>query len=212
VILALLAAIAISVPVFGVDPSPSGSRGNGTPSGGPTASAPSAASQAPASASAPAPTPTRAPQASQEPKPDKSAKPERGPKDPNTPDAPVTLRGTVAAIQGGRWPEYTLAAGGKTYRLSAGPRWWWAANNPLAKFVGKAVTIGGEQESGSDEVDVLTINGTAIREPGRPPWAGGWKRVGAKHPGWAQWKVDKAAAKAAKDAAKAAAGTPTPTP
>ena len=75
--------------------------------------------------------------------------------------------------------------------LSAGPKWWWGDASPLAGAVGKTVTIDGEQAEGSDEVDVLAIDGTAIRAAGKPPWAGGWKVVGERHPGWAQWKVDK---------------------
>jgi hypothetical protein len=35
----------------------------------------------------------------------------------------------------------------------------------------------------------------ALREPGKPPWAGGWKVVGEKHPGWSQEKADRFKAK-----------------
>jgi hypothetical protein len=91
--------------------------------------------------------------------------------------------------------DFTLVVGITVYPLSVGPPWWWGDANPLAASVGKVVTIAGEQEEGSDEVDVLAIDGKTIREPGRPPWAGGWKAVGPKHPGWAQWKVDKQAGK-----------------
>ena len=58
------------------------------------------------------------------------------------------------------------------------------------------MTITGERAEGSNDVDVFTAGGKTLREPGKPPWAGGWKTVGEKHPGWAQWKVDKAAEKA----------------
>jgi hypothetical protein len=187
-LLALVAAVAISVPVLGVDPSPSADQSSppsaepsSSPRAAPTPSAPAApASTAPRASEPPAPKPSK------EPKPEKAAKPDKGA------EVAVNLRGTVSVKTDGRWPEYWLTTGGKTYRLSAGPPWWWGANNPLAKAVGKTVTIGGGQAQGSGEVDVLTIDGTAIREAGRPPWAGGWKRVGPKHPGWAQWKVDKA--------------------
>jgi hypothetical protein len=81
------------------------------------------------------------------------------------------------------------------YQLEAGPTWWWGDANPLAAVVGKHVTITGEQAKGSTDVDVLAIDGTAIRAAGKPPWAGGWKVVGPKHPGWAQWKADKLADK-----------------
>jgi hypothetical protein len=57
------------------------------------------------------------------------------------------------------------------------------------------VTIVGEQRAGSDEVDVVSVDGKALREPGRPPWAGGWKQVGKIHPGWSQEKADRWAAK-----------------
>jgi hypothetical protein len=196
-LLALLVAAAISVPVFGADPSPSASPAGESPSAeASTSTAPSAAaSEAPAASQAPAATATPAatPKPTKEPKPDKAVKPERGPK---TPKVAITLRGTVVATQDGRWPTYTLASGGTTYELSAGPPWWWGASNPLAKSIGKTVTIGGERVTGSGKVDVLTVDGVAVREAGRPPWAGGWKRVGEKHPGWAQWKADKMADKA----------------
>ncbi len=48
---------------------------------------------------------------------------------------------------------------------------------------------------GGTEVDVQTVDGTAIRAPGKPPWAGGWKVQGEKHPGWSQAKADKFKAK-----------------
>jgi hypothetical protein len=176
-LLALAIGAAISVPVLGADPSPSSS---------PVAASPSAKPSSPA--------PAATPKATKEPKPDKAVKPERGPK---TPEVAITLRGTVAVKTDGRWPAYTLTSGGTTYELSAGPPWWWGASNPLAKSVGKTVTIAGEHATGSSEVDVLTIDGVAVRAAGRPPWAGGWKVVGEKHPGWAQWKADKMADKAA---------------
>ncbi len=37
------------------------------------------------------------------------------------------------------------------------------------------------------EFEVLTVNGKTIREPGKPPWAGGPKVVGPSHPGYAGW-------------------------
>jgi hypothetical protein len=53
------------------------------------------------------------------------------------------------------------------------------------------VTINGTAQEGGSEVDVLTIDGQAIREPGKPPWAGGWKRVGKVHPGWSAEKAER---------------------
>ena len=37
------------------------------------------------------------------------------------------------------------------------------------------------------EFEVLAVNGKTIREPGKPPWAGGPKVVGPSHPGYAGW-------------------------
>ena len=109
------------------------------------------------------------------------------------PEHPVKLTGIVGQPAGE--DEFTLVVGITVYRLSVGPPWWWGDASPLGAVKGKVVTIDGEQAEGSDEVDVLAIDGKVIREPGRPPWAGGWKVVGSKHPGWAQWKVDKQAGK-----------------
>ena len=113
-----------------------------------------------------------------------------------TPEVAITLSGTVATATDAKGrPTFSLSSGGKTYELDAGPPWFWGANNPLAKFAGKSVTITGETHVGSTEVDVQTVDGTAIRAPGKPPWAGGWKVVGEKHPGWSQAKADKFKAK-----------------
>ena len=204
---ALVAVALLAMPALGVDPS-------GSPSAGATGSAPAstapsaAASEEPSTAASAEPSaaggaPAPAPAASAEPtEPDEDdqgdshGKPEKANKhDAGTPEHPVTLNGIVgrSSDEAG---EFTLVVGLKVYRLSAGPRWWWGDSSPLAAVVGKVVTIDGEQEEGSDEVDVLAIDGKQIREPGRPPWAGGWKVVGPRHPGWAQWKVDKAAGKA----------------
>jgi hypothetical protein len=104
----------------------------------------------------------------------------------------VTLSGTVASSTDaeGR-ATYTLSSGGTTYELDAGPSWFFGDNHPLSAFVGKSVTIVGEQREGSTEVDVRSVDGTVLREPGKPPWAGGWKRVGEGHPGWSQEKADR---------------------
>jgi len=203
-IVSLLAVVLIAVPVLGVDPSGSPSA-SADASDAPASSAPSGeASVEPSVAPSAEPStavPSAEPSSSAEPaerteeenggsgKPDKAPKPDKGPK---TPEHPVTLTGIVGQPEG-EDGEYTLVVGVKVYQLSAGPKWWWGDKNPLAASVGKVVTIDGEQAEGSDEVDVLAINGTAVRAPGKPPWAGGWKVVGEKHPGWAQWKVDKQA-------------------
>jgi hypothetical protein len=110
----------------------------------------------------------------------------------------VTLTGTVGTQTNAQGEtEYTLNTPDGTLLLDAGPAWFFGDAYPLAPFVGRQVTIGGEQRAGSTQVDVLTVDGTALREPGKPPWAGGWKRVGEKHPGWTQEKADRHAAKQA---------------
>ena len=114
-----------------------------------------------------------------------------------TPKAPITLTGTIqsAAGENGK-TEYTLTDGGKTYNLSAGPKWFFdEGKHPLDQYVGDSVTLEGEVAEGSTDVDVISINGTALREGGKPPWAGGWKVVGEKHPGWSQDKADRMKAK-----------------
>jgi len=108
----------------------------------------------------------------------------------------VTLRGSVSTTtdEDGR-AIYHLTSAGLVYELEAGPPWYWGDAHPLKPYVGKTVTITGEKTLGTNEVDVLTVDGTAIREPGRPPWAGGWRRVGSAHPGWSQEKADRFQAK-----------------
>ncbi len=112
------------------------------------------------------------------------------------PEEPVTLEGTVeVATDADGTQTYTLTAGGTTYQLDAGPAWFHNDAHPLAPFVGQSVTIDGEQAERSIEVDVLAVNGTELRPAGKPPWAGGWMRVGERHPGWSQEKADRFAAK-----------------
>ena len=114
-----------------------------------------------------------------------------------TPKTPITLNGTIekAAGEDGK-SDYTITAGGKTYSLEAGPKWFFDEGAyPLDKYVGKNVKVDGEIAEGSTEVEVDSIDGTALRGPGKPPWAGGWKVVGEKHPGWSQEKADRMKAK-----------------
>jgi hypothetical protein len=131
----------------------------------------------------------------------------KGPKASHEPEVSVTLKGTVAATTAGDGSvEYTFTSGGRTLRLEAGPKWFWGDKNPLKPFVGKSVTIVGEQSG--DELEAQTVDGTALRAPGKPPWAGGWQAVGKSHPGWSQDKADRfaarQAAKAAREKARAA--------
>ena len=111
--------------------------------------------------------------------------------------APITISGTIEVATGDNGKKtYTLTDGGRTYTLGAGPKWFFDEGAyPLDKYVGQSVTIEGEIAADSDEVDVISVNGTALREPGKPPWAGGWKVVGERHPGWSQDKADRFEAK-----------------
>lgn len=111
--------------------------------------------------------------------------------------SPITISGTIATSTNDTGTKtYTLSDGGRTYELSAGPEWFFDEGAyPLDKFVGQSVTVVGEIAAGSDEVDVISVNGTALREPGKPPWAGGWRAVGERHPGWSQEKADRMKAK-----------------
>lgn len=113
------------------------------------------------------------------------SKPEKGP------ETAVTVTGTVVKGQDedGR-PAFTITAAGKTWALSAGPAWFWGDRNPLAAYAGKSVTVVGTTREGSDELDVETVDGTAIRDAGKPPWAGGPWVVGEGHPGWKEWMAD----------------------
>ena len=116
----------------------------------------------------------------------------KGPKASKEPKVEVTLSGTVeAATDADGKTTYTLASGGTTYTLGAGPSWFHGDSHPLAAVVGDSVTIVGEHAEGSTDVDVLSINGTELRAAGKPAWAGGWRRIGAKHPGWSQAKLDR---------------------
>jgi hypothetical protein len=99
---------------------------------------------------------------------------------------PITLTGVVGVQADGKHPHYTLTVGSLVYQLETGPWWFWGDAHPLAPFVGKAATIRGEAE-GTNAIEVFSANGTTIREPGKPPWAGGPKVVGEKHPGWKPW-------------------------
>jgi hypothetical protein len=200
--------IAVALPVLAADPSGSPDASAGaSASTEPSSSTEPTASTEPSVAASAAPAATPKSLASAAPgaaEPDESEKPDKGNNGNNgkgdkadkTPEVAITLRGTVASTTGDKgFPTFTLSSGGKTYELEAGPPWFWGANNPLAKFVGKTVTITGETHTGATDVDVETVDGTAIRAPGKPPWAGGWKVVGERHPGWSQAKADKFKAK-----------------
>ncbi len=142
--------------------------------------------------------------------------PERSEKSeaPETPAVVSTVRGVVAATKNADGQtEYTLTVAGKTLKLDAGPPWFFGDKHPLAPFVGKTVTVAGEQTG--DELEVDTVDGVRLRAEGKPPWAGGWKAVGSAHPGWSQEKADRwakhqadKAAKVGKDAAPQSSAIP----
>jgi hypothetical protein len=117
-------------------------------------------------------------------------------KPPKVEKAPITVTGTVASTTDadGR-ASFTLRSGGTTYTLDAGPSWFLGDDHPLEAYVGKNVRVVGKAAAGSVEIDVESVDGKALRAPGKPPWAGGWKVVGEGHPGWSQEKADRFKAK-----------------
>ena len=124
-------------------------------------------------------------------KPDKSPKPGQGDRKAKAPEVDVTVTGTVQQGKDGQGrPTFTVSANGTTWELSAGPAWYWGDKNPLKAYVGKSVTIAGSSQTGSTELDVASVDGTAIRAAGKPPWAGGPWRVGSSHPGWKPWMAN----------------------
>jgi hypothetical protein len=113
-------------------------------------------------------------------KPDKS----------RVPEVEVSLHGRVDKVIGADGETgYTLTDDAATWQLDAGPKWAHGPSHPLEPFVGRDVPVTGTAEAGSTDVDVLTVDGQVIRAPGKPPWAGGWKRVGETHPGWSAEKA-----------------------
>ena len=112
---------------------------------------------------------------------------------PDKPDkAAISISGAIqqSTDANGR-AVFTLQHAGTTYTLESGPSWFYADEHPLSQYVGQVVTVAGETAAGSGEIDVETVDGTALREPGRPPWAGGWRVVGERHPGWSHAKADR---------------------
>ncbi|MEX1169580.1 MAG: hypothetical protein WEE50_05500 [Chloroflexota bacterium] len=115
--------------------------------------------------------------------PGKPAKADKGP------ELTRTLSGTITSSEDTRGRAvFSMVVGGVTWELSAGPKWFWGAKNPLAAFVGKSVEVTGTYHAGETELNVATVNGNPLRTAGRPPWAGGPKAVGASHPGWKNGK------------------------
>lgn len=141
----------------------------------------------PAVMAAASPSPT--PKATREPKPVRS----------HVPSETVELRGMIRTATGedGRVAYELVDAAGAVWRLEVGPPWWWGTADPLAAYAGRTVTVTGERPLGEQDVDVLAIDGKTVREAGRPPWAGGWRAVGERHPGWTRTKADRWEAKQA---------------
>jgi cytoskeletal protein RodZ len=196
----VIAALAIAIPVMGADPPPSAgpsASADASSSAAPSSSADASSSAGPSDSSTPAAEtakPTATPETVTAPRPDRTPDPvddsdsKKGPKADKAPEVPVTVTGTVnQATDGKGRPTFTLTAGTTTWELSAGPPWFWGDKNPLAAYVGKSVTVAGEAEQGGTELDVDTVDGKAIRAPGKPPWAGGPWAVGPTHPGWKSW-------------------------
>jgi len=184
--LAILLAV-VALPALAADPS-------GSPSTEPSATATTEPASTPTATPVPettaAPAATVAPETTEAPRPDK-VKPDKA-KGPKTPEVAVTMTGTVATrTDADGDTEYTMAADGRTLVLDAGPAWFFGDDHPLEPYVGTSVTITGASHEGSDDVEVATVDGTLLREPGRPAWAGGWKAVGEQHPGWTQEKWDR---------------------
>ena len=127
-----------------------------------------------------------------EPAADPNSPPGLANKPNKAPKAAITITGTIQESTGadGR-AVFTIQDGGTTYTLDGGPSWFYGDDHPLKVYVGQTVTVAGEVADGSTEIEVETVQGTALREPGRPPWAGGWKVVGERHPGWSQDKADR---------------------
>jgi hypothetical protein len=129
-----------------------------------------------------------------------AAKPSSPPGQANKPGKvakqPITISGTIQeSSDADGHAAFSLQDGGTTYTLDGGPWWFYGDDHPLKGYVGQSVTVVGEVADGSTEVDVESVNGTPLRAAGKPPWAGGWKVVGERHPGWSQEKADRFADK-----------------
>lgn len=200
----------VALPALAADPSASpdvpGASGTVEASAAPAASAEPEESDEPEESAQPEDTDEADESAEPEraAEPQASGKPEKGPKErkDKAPEQEITLSGTVTTgTDADGETVYRMQSGGTTYVLEAGPKWFFGDDYPLKPFVGKNVTIVGEVAEGSTEVDVVSVDGTRLREPGKPPWAGGWKKVGERHPGWTE---EKAARWAERQAAKGA--------
>src|SRR5262245_13291914 len=167
--LALLLSL-VALPTLAADPSaPPESPGvshDATGSAAPSAAAEPGTSAEPSASAVPEdtdePDEAAAPQKQQAPAEGKPDKPDKGPKEheDKTPEEQITISGTVTTGTGDEGESgYQMSSGGKTYQLDAGPPWFYGDSHPLKPYVGKSVTIVGEIEQGSTEVDVLSVDG-----------------------------------------------------
>lgn len=109
------------------------------------------------------------------------------------PEIAKEMRGVVAQTTDDKGrPSFTMTVDGTTWELSAGPKWFWGDDSPLKAHVGDTVTVAGTHHEGETELDVESVDGTTLREAGKPPWAGGPKVVGEDHPGYKAWKDEDA--------------------
>ena len=203
-LVALLCGSAIVLAAVGVvvaaSPSPDASSSPAA-SQAPSASVtPSASEALPSASVAPLAAPSSAPSAAPSAAPKSAATPEPA-KATGTPDADevVTTLSGVLSTKADADGDVDYYIG--DVRLSVGPPWFWGDKHPLTGLVGKTITVTGHMETGNPakakanakakdngpEFEVLTVNGTTVREPGKPPWAGGPKVVGPSHPGYAGW-------------------------
>jgi hypothetical protein len=221
-IVALLALVAlVALPALAAAPSgsPTPDASDASPSADASAAPDSSASleATPTPARTPSPTVEPAPAVSPEPSlvpgttddDGGSQMPERPPR-PVKPDKgkgePVTMSGTIGTrTDADGEVEYILTSGGTVVVLDAGPAWFFGDDHPLRGMVGDRATVVGEQRAGEAAVEVETVDGVRVREPGKPPWAGGWKAVGERHPGWSEEKAARAADRAARHAERNAA-------
>jgi hypothetical protein len=201
-LLAGAALLAVAIPVLAASPTPSAS-----PSTSPVASvSPSPAATSPSASAGASLVPVKPdvtaepdvsarPEATAEPaetaEPDEVAKPDKTEKPDKGPETSISIKGTIdKAADGKGRPTYSMTVDGKTWELSAGPPWFWGDMNPLNAFVGKSVMVVGTTRTGDAEIDVETVDGTALRAPGKPPWAGGPWVVGSTHPGYKDWMAN----------------------
>lgn len=106
------------------------------------------------------------------------------------PEIAAELRGVVTETTDDKGrATFTMTVDGTTWELSAGPKWFWGTDHPLRAFAGDTVTVTGTYHEGDTDLSVDAVDGTPLRGEGRPPWAGGPRAQGERHPGWKAWKT-----------------------